>query len=262
MRIIRYQKDDQIKRGILKDEKIFELEGEIFSNFSAGKEAAKLEEVKLLAPIEPPNIIAIGLNYRQHAVETGAEIPERPVIFLKATSSLTDPDSDIILPKLAPNEVDYEAELAVIIAKEAKNIETVEVDDYILGYSCANDVSARDCQKKLDEQWARGKSFDTFCPLGPWIETEVEPGDLKIKSILNGEIMQQSKTSDMIFNVEQLVSYLSHNMTLLPGTVILTGTPEGVGFAREDQVFLRDGDQITIEIEGVGSLENTVKKEI
>ena len=208
----------------------------------------------------PPNIIAIGLNYRQHAVETGAEIPERPVIFLKATSSLTDPESEILLPKLAPEEVDFEAELAVIIAKEAKNIETVEVNDYILGYSCANDVSARDCQKKLDKQWARGKSFDTFCPLGPWIETEVDPGDLIIKSILNGKVMQQSKTSDMIFNVEQLISYLSHNMTLLPGTVVLTGTPEGVGFAREDQVFLRDGDQITIEIEGIGSLENTVKK--
>lgn len=262
MRIIRYQKDDEIKRGILKDEKIFELEGDLYSNFSAGNEAANLEEVELLAPIEPPNIIAIGLNYRQHAVETGAEIPERPVIFLKATSSLTDPDSNMSLPKLAPDEVDFEAELAVIIAKEAKNIETVEVDDYILGYSCANDVSARDCQKKLDKQWARGKSFDTFCPLGPWIETELDPGNLKIKSILNGEIMQQSKTSDMIFNVQQLVSYLSHNMTLLPGTVILTGTPEGVGFAREDEVFLRDGDQIAIEIEGIGSLKNTVSKEV
>ncbi|RAK05190.1 2-keto-4-pentenoate hydratase/2-oxohepta-3-ene-1,7-dioic acid hydratase in catechol pathway [Halanaerobium saccharolyticum] len=260
MRIIRYQKENEIKNGILKDEKIFKLEGDIFSDFSRGEETADLKEVELLAPVIPPNIIAIGLNYRQHAVETGAEIPERPVIFLKATSSLADPNSEIILPKLAPDEVDYEAELAVIIGKKAKNIETVEVDEYILGYSCANDVSARDCQKKLDEQWARGKSFDTFCPLGPWIETELDPGDLKIKSILNGEVMQQSKTSDMIFNIDQLISYLSHNMTLLPGTVILTGTPEGVGFAREDKIFLRDGDQITIEIEGIGSLENTVKK--
>lgn len=262
MKIIRYQKNDEIKRGILKDGSVFELEGDIFSEFSPGKKVAKVEEIKLLAPIQPPNIIAIGLNYRQHAVETGAEIPERPVIFLKATSSITDPDSDIILPKLAPEEVDFEAELAVVIAKKAKNIETVEVDDYVLGYSCANDVSARDCQKKLDKQWARGKSFDTFCPLGPWIETEVNPEALKIKSILNGEVMQESKTSDMIFNIEQLVSYLSHNMTLLPGTVILTGTPEGVGFAREEQVFLRDGDQIRIEIEGIGSLENTVSREL
>jgi 2-keto-4-pentenoate hydratase/2-oxohepta-3-ene-1,7-dioic acid hydratase in catechol pathway len=262
MKIIRYQKDDKIKNGILKDKKIFELEGDLFSDFSAGKEAAALEEVKLLAPIEAPNIIAIGLNYRQHAIETGADIPERPVIFLKSTSSLTASNSEVILPKLAPDEVDFEAELAVVIAKKAKNIETVEVDDYILGYSCANDVSARDCQKKLDKQWARGKSFDTFCPLGPWIETDLDAGDLEIKSILNGEVMQQSRTSDMIFNIEQLISYLSYNMTLLPGTVVLTGTPEGVGFAREEQVFLRDGDQITIEIEGIGSLVNTVSREV
>ncbi len=262
MRIIKYQKDNEVKRGILKGDKIFKLQGNIFSDFSVGEETAKLEEVKLLAPIEAPNIIAIGLNYRQHAAETGAEIPERPLIFLKATSSLTGPDSEIILPKLAPDQVDYEAELAVIISKKAKNIEAVEVDNYILGYSCANDVSARDCQKKLDKQWARGKSFDTFCPLGPWIETDLNPDNLNIKSILNGKVMQQSNTSDMIFNVAQIVSYLSHNMTLLPGTVILTGTPEGVGFAREEQIFLRKGDQIIIKIEGIGSLKNIVKAEM
>ncbi|CCU78228.1 Fumarylacetoacetate hydrolase family protein [Halanaerobium saccharolyticum subsp. saccharolyticum DSM 6643] len=262
MRIIKYQKDNEVKRGILKGNKIFKLQGDLFSDFSVGKETAKLEEVQLLAPIKAPNIIAIGLNYRQHALETGAEIPERPLVFLKATSSLTGPDSEIILPKLAPNEVDYEAELAVIISKKAKNIETVEVDDYILGYSCANDISARDCQKKLDKQWARAKSFDTFCPLGPWIETDLNPDNLNIKSILNGKEMQQSNTADMIFNVAQIVSYLSHNMTLLPGTVILTGTPEGVGFAREEKIFLREGDQINIEIEGIGSLKNIVKKEI
>lgn len=261
MRLIRYRRGDEVKKGILKEEGIFDLEGDFYSEFSAGKKVAELNQVKLLAPVEPPNIIAIGLNYRQHAVETGAEIPERPVIFLKASSSITGPDSEIILPKLAPDEVDFEAELAVVIAKKAKNIETVEVDDYILGYSCANDVSARDCQKKLDKQWARGKSFDTFCPLGPWIETEIDAADLKIRSILNGEVMQQSRTSDMIFKVEQLVSYLSHNMTLLPGTVILTGTPEGVGFAREEEIFLQDGDQIKIEIEGIGTLTNTVRKE-
>lgn len=261
MRIIRYKKDEQTKKGILKEDKIYEIKGDLFADFSAGKEVALLDEVELLAPIVPPNIIAIGLNYRQHALETGADIPERPVVFLKATSSLTGPKSEIKLPKLAAKEVDYEAELAVVIGKKAKNIEAVEVDDYILGYSCANDVSARDCQKKLDKQWARAKSFDTFCPLGPWIETDLNPNDLAIKSILNDEVMQQSKTSDMIFNIKELVSYLSHNMTLLPGTVILTGTPEGVGFAREDQIFLREGDQITIEIEGIGSLENIVKKE-
>ncbi len=261
MKIIRYQKNDELSYGILKDKEVYQLKGNVFKQFSAGEKVANLEEVELLAPIEPPNIIAIGLNYRQHAEETGAEIPERPVVFLKATTSITGPDSEILLPKLAAKEVDYEAELAVIIGKEARNLETVEVSDYILGYSSANDVSARDCQKKLDKQWARGKSFNTFCPIGPWIETELSPMDCKIKSILNGKVMQDSNTSDMIFNVKQLVSYLSHNMTLLPGTVILTGTPEGVGFAREEQVFLRDGDEIVIDIEGIGRLKNRVVKE-
>jgi 2-keto-4-pentenoate hydratase/2-oxohepta-3-ene-1,7-dioic acid hydratase in catechol pathway len=262
MKIIRYQNQtDEIKYGILKSSKIFELQGDLFDDFSAGPAVAELKNVKLLAPIMPPNIIAIGLNYRQHALETGAQIPERPVIFIKATSSITNPDSEIILPKLAPDEVDFEAELAVIISRPAKNIETVEVSDYILGYTCANDVSARDCQKKLDKQWARGKSFDTFCPLGPWIETELDGMNCEIKSILNGKIMQKSNTSDLIFNIEQLVSYLSHNMTLLPGTVILTGTPEGVGFAREEQVFLTAGDEIEIEIAGIGSLKNKVVSE-
>lgn len=261
MKIVRYKKNNVIRNGILKDDQIYNIQGNIFSEFHPAEKAFFLKDVDLLAPITPPNIIAIGLNYRQHAVETGAEIPERPVVFLKATNSLTNPNSDIILPQIAADEVDFEAELAVVISKKAKNIETVEVDDYILGYSCANDVSARDCQIKIDKQWARGKSFDTFCPLGPWIETDLDPGDLKIKSILNGKVMQESKTSDMIFNVEQIISYLSHNMTLLPGTVILTGTPEGVGFAREDQIFLKEGDQIIIEIEGIGSLKNKVRKE-
>jgi len=261
MKIIRYKNNGEIKSGILKKESIFEIDGNLFTEFSIGSKVAELKDAELKAPTVPPNIIAIGLNYRQHAEETGAEIPERPVIFLKATSSLTDPESKIMLPKLAAEEVDFEAELAVVIGKEAKNIETVDVSDYILGYTCANDVSARDCQKKLDKQWARGKSFDTFCPLGPWIETDLDPMNCSIKSILNGEIMQESNTSDMIFNIDQLVSYLSHNMTLMPGTVILTGTPEGVGFAREEEVFLRKGDEIIIEIEGIGSLKNRVAKE-
>lgn len=261
MRIIRYSKNEEVQSGILKDEEIFRIDGELYSDFSVGEKTADLNQVKLLSPVSPPNIIAIGLNYRQHAEETGADIPERPVIFLKATSSITDPEAEIVLPKLAAEEVDFEAELAVIIGKEAKNIETVEVSDYILGYTCANDVSARDCQKKLDKQWARGKSFDTFCPLGPWIETDLDPMSCSIKSILNGKIMQESNTSDMIFNIEQLISYLSHNLTLMPGTVVLTGTPEGVGFARDEQVFLRDGDEIVIEIEGIGRLKNKVAKE-
>ena len=262
MKIVRYQNNNKdIKYGVLKENEIYEINGDVFSEFDMGQKAANLSDVSLLAPVEPPNIIAIGLNYRQHAKETEAELPEKPLVFLKATSSLTGAESNIILPQMAPDEVDFEAELAVIIGKETKNIETVEVSDHILGYSCANDVSARDCQKRLDKQWARAKSFDSFCPLGPWIETDLNPMNCSIKSILNGEVMQNSNTSDMIFNIKQLVSYLSHNMTLKPGTVILTGTPEGVGFAREEKVFLKDGDEIIIEIEGIGRLKNTVKKE-
>ena len=261
MKIIRYREDNTINFGILESKDIYSLEGEIFADFKKGEKVNNLENIELLAPIEPPNIIAIGLNYSQHAEESGSEIPEKPVIFLKATSSLTGPESDIILPKLAPDEVDYEAELAVVIGKDCKNIEAVAVPNYILGYTCANDVSARDCQRRLDKQWARAKSFDTFCPLGPWIETDLEPNNLEISSILNGEVMQNSNTSDMIFDVNQLVSYLSHNMTLKAGTVIITGTPEGVGFARKEPVFLNEGDQIEIKIEGIGSLINTVAEE-
>ncbi len=265
MKIIRYKnsgREDTVKYGILKDEKIFELEGDIFGEFSAGAETDNLENVVLLAPVAPPNIIAIGLNYKKHAEESGIRLPDKPIIFLKATTSLLSPDEDIILPRLAPGEVDYEAELAVVIAKECKNIEEDEVSDYILGYTASNDVSARDCQIRKDKQWARAKSFDTFCPLGPFIETDLDANNLQISSVLNGKVMQDSKTSDMIFSVEELVSYLSKNMTLKPGTVIMTGTPEGVGFARKEPVYLRDGDTIEIKIEGLGNLKNNVVSEV
>jgi len=169
------------------------------------------------------------------------------------------PEEKIILPQMAPDEVDYEAELTIVIGKEAKNIEIEEAEDYIFGYTCSNDVSARDCQLRLDQQWSRGKSFDTFCPLGPWIETELaEPDHCRIVSRLNGEIMQDSNTSDLIFNTKELLSYCSKNFTLYPGTVIMTGTPEGVGFTRKPPVFLKHGDIIEIEIEGIGKLINEV----
>ncbi|MFW6389913.1 MAG: fumarylacetoacetate hydrolase family protein, partial [Halanaerobiales bacterium] len=229
-----------------------------FLNLNYGRVVAEFEEVELLPPVSPPNIIAIGLNYRKHAEESGSDIPKKPVVFLKATTSLTGPESKIKLPEMAPDEVDYEAELAVVIGKKAKNVSKKEALDYVFGYTCGNDVSARDCQKKLDKQWARAKSFDTFCPLGPWIETDLEPDNCQISSVLNGVVMQESNTADMIFNVRELVSYLSKNMTLLPGTVIMTGTPEGVGFARKNPVFLRTGDKIEIKIEGIGTLSNCV----
>jgi 2-keto-4-pentenoate hydratase/2-oxohepta-3-ene-1,7-dioic acid hydratase in catechol pathway len=261
MRIIRYLKNKKRNLGILKGNKIFNINGNIFSSYSIGRKIDVLSQVQLLSPIKPPNIIGIGMNYQKHVKEVKGRIPKKPVIFLKATSSLVNPNSEIKLPANAHQKVDYEAELAVIIKKKAKNIETSKIDDYILGYTCANDISARDCQLDLDEQWARGKSFDTFCPLGPWIETNLNPMKCSIKSILNNKIMQNSNTSDMIFNVKELVSYLSYNMSLLPGTVILTGTPEGVGIGREKPVFLKKDDTIIVEIEGIGKLENEVSKE-
>jgi len=259
MKIVRYQKDDEIAYGVLKDEEISPIEGDIFGKFNPGPHKIKREVVKLLAPVTPPDIIAIGLNYKKHADESGHTYPERPLIFIKLTSSLIGPEDKIVLPEMAPDEVDYEAELVIVIGKKAKNIEIDDVQDYILGYTCGNDVSARDCQLHIDQQWARGKSFDTFCPLGPWIETELpDPDYCRIRSRLNGEIMQDSNTSDLIFGTRELVSYCSKNFTLYPGTIIMSGTPEGVGFARKPPVFLKHGDTIEIEIEGIGKLTNQV----
>ena len=216
------------------------------------------EKVELLAPVAPPNVLAIGRNYREHAAETGSAIPERPLLFLKATTAVTAHGAPIRLPAMAPAKVDLEAELAVVIGKTAKDVPEAAVDEVILGFTCANDVSARDCELELDSQWARGKSFDTFCPLGPWIETDLEPDDLRVRSTLNGETMQDSRTSNMIFPCRELVSFLSRCMTLLPGTVILTGTPPGVGMARNPPVFLKEGDQVEVTVEGIGTLANPV----
>ena len=220
---------------------------------------------KLLPPVDPPNILAVGLNYRRHADETKLGYPDLPILFIKTTNALIGPGDRILLPSAGPDQVDYEAELAVVIGRRAKNIPPGEALDYVLGYACANDVSARDWQiEKQKKQWARGKSFDTFCPLGPCLVTKDEipdPDNLSIRTILNGQVMQDSRTSDMIFGVRQLISDLSRSLTLLPGTVILTGTPEGVGFTRQPPVYLRDGDTVTVEIEGLGQLTNPVKME-
>lgn len=259
VKIIRFCKNEEISHGLLQDKKVKKVQGNIFSDYVVEEEEINLKDIKLLSPVEPPNIIAVGLNYKKHADENKIKkYPERPVLFLKATTSVVGPEDNIVLPEIAPEEVDYEAELVVVIGKKAKNISIDEVDEYIFGYTCANDVSARDCQLRLDKQWARAKSFDTFCPLGPWIETDIDPDNCNIKSRLNGKIMQDSNTANLIFDVKYLVSYCSKNMTLLPGTIIMTGTPEGVGFARKPPVYLCSGDKIEIEIEGIGKLENHV----
>ncbi|MFQ5412434.1 MAG: fumarylacetoacetate hydrolase family protein [Phycisphaerae bacterium] len=237
------------------------MEGELLGEHHFTGEPQRID--RRLPPVDPPNIIAIGRNYSEHAREMKAEsIPDEPLIFLKATTSVIGPNDAIVLPRSAPDEVDFEAELAVIIAATAKDVCEERALEYVFGYTCANDVSARDCQKRRDRQWARGKSFDTFCPLGPVLVTKDEgpPDGREIRSILNGHVMQDGNTSDMIFSVPFLVSYLSRQFTLRPGTVILTGTPSGVGAARSPQVFLRAGDEIAVEIDGIGRLSNPVKR--
>jgi len=236
------------------------LKGDLFGEYSLSGIPQRI--AAHLAPIEPPNIIAIGRNYREHAQEMGAEPRDaEPLIFLKATTSVLGPDDAIVLPCSAPDEVDFEAELAVVMGRRAKNVAEEEALHYVLGYTCANDVSARDCQRRRDKQWARGKSFDTFCPMGPILVTtdEVNADRLAIRSRLNGQVMQESNTCEMIFSVAALISYVSHQFTLLPGTLILTGTPAGVGAARTPPVFLRPGDEISVEIDGIGTLRNRVR---
>lgn len=265
MKIIRFQdRTGGVRYGERVDEWSARLvEGNIFQTYQVTNRVVRIE--KLLAPVEPPTILCIGLNYRRHAEETGAAIPERPVLFIKAANALTHPGDSIFIPNVAAGQVDYECELAVIVGKSGKNIERRHALDHVLGYTCANDVSARRWQKEGGgKQWCRGKSFDTFCPLGPHLVTTDEipnPNALRIKTMLNGEIMQDSNTSDMIFDVPALVSFLSEGTTLLPGTVILTGTPQGVGFARKPPVFLKDGDRVTIEIDRLGALVNPVQEE-
>ncbi len=221
----------------------------------------------LLAPIEPTDILCIGLNYRRHAQEGGAGLPENPVLFLKTTTSLQHPGSPIMLPrKLRSDKVDYEAELAVVIGRTCYNAAKENALDYVLGYTCANDVSARDWQRNGGGgQWCRGKTFATFCPLGPVLVTPDEitdPNQLQVRSILNGQTMQDWNTNDMIFDVPTLLAFLSSSTILAPGTVVLTGTPHGVGFARRPPVWMNAGDEITIEIEGIGSLTNPVVEEM
>ena len=248
--------------GVLRDEShLTVIDGSVFGGFKLHKRTYRLKEVKLLHPVEPGDIVAIGVNYRSHGEETGHQIPERPIVFLKASSSVLSPGEQIVLPHMTPGEVDYEAELAVIIGRNAKNVPEARALDYVLGYTCGNDVTARDAQMKLDRQWARAKSCDTFCPLGPWIVQGIDPDNLHIMSRLNDEVMQDSNTSQMIFNVRSLISFISHNKTLHPGDVIMTGTPEGVGVARDPKVFLKPGDTVEVEIENIGVLTNPVRAE-
>jgi 2-keto-4-pentenoate hydratase/2-oxohepta-3-ene-1,7-dioic acid hydratase in catechol pathway len=218
---------------------------------------------RLLAPLDPPVVYAIGLNYHDHAVETGAPIPEYPVVFMKNIRAVTGPGHPVRLPRrLRSDEVDSEAEFAIVLGRECRNATRAKAMDYVAGFTCANDVSARDWQlRRSGRQWCRAKSFDTFCPLGPWVVTPDElpdPLHLAIKGRRNGAIMQESNTSQMIFDVPALLEFLSADTTLPAGSVILTGTPHGVGMALQPPVWLQPGDVVSVEIEGIGTLENPV----
>ena len=264
MRIIRFlEENGSCKWGVPVSDRLEEaaqIEGDLFGEFEVTEKISRVGE--LLPPVAPPNIMGIGLNYARHADEQGVSYPDIPVLFLKATTSLNAHLKPILLPAAGPDQVDFEAELAVIIKKKCKNVSEENALDYVLGYTCANDVSARDWQKLLQKkQWTRGKSFDSFCPLGPVLVTTdelVDPHRLRIRSWVNDTLYQDSNTADMIFKIPRIISNLSRSITLLPGTTILTGTPEGVGFARKPQVFLKVGDRVRIRIEEIGELENPV----
>lgn len=256
LRIVRCLAKNKIKFGILKDNSVHSLRGNPFTRFKSSDKSFdldgniyKLDDVRLLAPCLPSKIVCLGLNYRKHAEETKMSIPSVPLIFLKPSTAVIGPNDKIILP-YDSKRVDYEGELAVVIGKKAKGIPEDKAVDYVLGYTCFNDVSERHIQEE-DGQWTRAKGYDTFAPLGSWIETDVDPSDLKLETYLNGEIRQRASTSDLIFGVPTLVSFISSIMTLLPGDVIATGTPSGIG-------LMSPGDIVEVSIEKVGTLRNSV----
>jgi 2-keto-4-pentenoate hydratase/2-oxohepta-3-ene-1,7-dioic acid hydratase in catechol pathway len=262
MRIIRHLTGHGPAHALVQpDGTAWEIAGDLLGDWRVTDRP--VQPAKLLAPIVPPNILAIGLNYRRHAAEGGRGVPERPMLFLKGTNSLQNPGDAIEIPvKQASTEVDFEGELAVVIGRRCKNASRANALTFVLGYTCANDVSARDWQHRLGGgQFCQGKSFDTFCPLGPALITRDEipdPNQLRIQTLLNDEPMQDANTNDMVFDVPALIEFLSASKTLLPGTVILTGTPQGVGAARHPPVFLKAGDTISVDIERIGRLTNPV----
>jgi 2-keto-4-pentenoate hydratase/2-oxohepta-3-ene-1,7-dioic acid hydratase in catechol pathway len=240
------------------------MEGDLFSG--SKKTGQRDQGFRLLAPLVPTSILCIGLNYRLHAEETKAKLPKYPILFMKSVAALQNPGGPIEIPMhLASEQVDYEGELAVVIGRRCKNVSRENALDYVLGYTCANDVSARDWQlERGGSQWCRGKGFDTFCPLGPCIVTRDEipdPQCLGLKTVVNGVVVQDSNTRDMIFSIASLIEFLSGSTTLMPGTVIMTGTPQGVGMAGKPPLWLKEGDQVAVEIEKVGVLKNEVKRE-
>jgi 2-keto-4-pentenoate hydratase/2-oxohepta-3-ene-1,7-dioic acid hydratase in catechol pathway len=252
MKIVRYADRTVTRWGVVEGDALREMDGDPFGHFHLSSKMKKIGEVKLLSPCLPSKIVALGLNYRDHAEEVKMPIPKEPLLFIKPSTSVIGPGEAIVYPKMS-KRVDYEAELAVVIEKVAQKVSEERAGDYILGYTCLNDVTARDLQPK-DGQWTTAKGFDTFCPIGPWIITDMDTHHLDVSSYLNGERRQHSNTKNLIFGPYQLVSFISRVMTLLPGDMIATGTPSGIG-------PMAIGDKIDVVIEGIGTLSNHVVAE-
>jgi 2-keto-4-pentenoate hydratase/2-oxohepta-3-ene-1,7-dioic acid hydratase in catechol pathway len=252
MRIVRYSHDRQMSFGVLEGETIAAITPHPFAPFEYSGERLAPDEVRLLAPVLPTKVVAVGKNYADHAKEMGDDVPEEPIIFLKPSTSVVGPGDPIIYPA-GVDRVDFEGELAVIVGKMARHLDEANALQVVLGFTCANDVTARNLQAS-DGQWTRAKGFDTFCPLGPWIETDLDSSDLAVRTLVNDEQRQSSRTSMLITSVARLLTFISGVMTLLPGDVILTGTPAGIG-------PLSPGDRVAVEIEGIGVLANRVVAE-
>lgn len=252
MKIYRFKHKGKICYGVLKEETLFPVEGSIFRNFSLKEEGVPISEVIVLAPVKPSKIVAVGVNYRNHARERGRPLPEEPLIFLKPPSAIAGPNDIIIYPKMS-KRVDYEGELALVVKKKAACLtETDGWADYILGYTCFNDVTARDLQDK-DGQFTRAKSFDTFAAVGPCIASGLDPSNLRIKTFLNGKLRQSGNTKNLIFPIPFLLKFISNIMTLNPGDLITTGTPAGIG-------PMQPGDRVDVQISEIGTLSNTVMR--
>jgi 2-keto-4-pentenoate hydratase/2-oxohepta-3-ene-1,7-dioic acid hydratase in catechol pathway len=249
VRLVRFRFGDRIATGAVEDgsDVVRLLRGTFFEDPLPTGEEVPLDDVRMLAPVLPSKVVAVGKNYAAHAAEFGGEVPEEPLIFLKPSTSVSGPGDPISLLPVS-HRVDYEGELAVVMGRIAKNVRAEDAGRFILGYTCGNDVTLRDLQKK-DGQWARAKGFDGSCPIGPWIETLLDPGDVYLETRVNGEIRQAAQTSEMVFGVATLIEFVTTFMTLLPGDVLMTGTPEGVG-------KLQPGDVVDVEIEGIGTLTN------
>ncbi len=251
MKYLRFLQDEKEFFGVIKGDKVQKISGDIYGDFEVTGETLDLEGLTLLAPSKPTKVVCVGKNYYDHAKEMNSEVPKEPCLFIKPTTSILDPNGNIIYPEIS-NRVDYEGELALIIKKKCKNVSESEAMDYVSGYTCLNDVTARDIQAS-DGQWTRGKGIDTFCPFGPIVTDEINPNNVMIETRLNGVIKQKSNTSNFMFDIATVISFVSKAFTLLPGDVITTGTPAGIG-------PMNVGDVVEVEIEGIGILKNTLTK--